>query len=66
MTVRLLRDTDAVREREDDGPDASAQLLQRWVAATVRDRVLRGAVAWPLHHQRLRYDRLQHYVARRR
>ncbi len=57
MTVRLLRDTDAVREREDDGTDASARLLQRWVAATVRDRVLRGAVAWPLVPKRDHYDR---------
>ena len=38
---------DAVREREDDGTDASARLLQHWVRAVTRDRVLRGTVAWP-------------------
>ena len=45
--IRLMRDTDATRKREDDRTAASARLLQHWVHAVTRDRVLRGAVVWP-------------------
>lgn len=45
LMIRLVRDT--ARERQDDGTDASARLLQHWVRAVTRDRVLRGAVVWP-------------------
>ena len=43
--LRLV--SNAAREREDAETAASARLLQRWVAAVTRDRVLRGAVVWP-------------------
>ena len=45
MTLRLVSDT--ARERQDDGTDASARLLQHWTRAVTRDRVLRGVVVWP-------------------
>ena len=45
--IRLVRDTAAVREREDVEIEASARLLRHWTRAVTRDRVLRGAIVWP-------------------
>ena len=55
VMIRLMRDVDAIRQREDDRIAASTRLLQHWVRAVTRDRVLRGAVVWP--PARHRYDR---------
>lgn len=66
MTLRLIRDADSVSQRDDDVTAASARLLQHWVRAVTRDRVLRQRIAWPLVPKLDRYDRLQYHVARRR